>query len=196
MSLFRAACVGALMLSLTPAAAIAQAPENPAAQKAQEAGEARPADDFGVEIELPEKTVAMLSGKGSWDGTFDTVVEAFRTLHDYLDKEGLQAGGEAMIIYTTADENGFGYQAMVPIGQAPAGAPPEGIEIGKSPSGKAYSFVHRGSYEGMENTYEAITNFFEEKDIEPKEVFIEQYVTDPRDTPESDLVINVLVPVK
>jgi effector-binding domain-containing protein len=189
MSLFRAACA-ALMLSLMPLAATAQAPEAPMAE------EVRPAADFGVEIELPEQTVAMLSGKGSWDSTFDTVVEAFKTLHDYLDKEGLQATGETMVIYTTADENGFSYQAMAPIAEAPADAPQDGIEIGKSPSGKAYRFVHRGSYEGMENTYEAITNFFEEKNIEPKEVFIEQYATDPRDTPESDLVINVLVPVK
>ncbi len=32
----------------------------------------------------------------------------------------------------------------------------------------------------MENLYEAITNFFDEKNIQPGDMFIERYVTDPR----------------
>jgi len=52
------------------------------------------------------------------------------------------------------------------------------------PEGKALSkFVHRGSYDNMDNTYEAITNHLDEKKkLEAKDTFIEEYITDPLKT--------------
>ena len=43
----------------------------------------------------------------------------------------------------------------------------------------------------MDNTYEAITNYLDEKRLEAKDMFIEQYVTDPLTTNEDNLVVNV-----
>jgi effector-binding domain-containing protein len=68
--------------------------------------------------------------------------------------------------------------------------------IGKSPAGKALKFVHRGSYDAMDTTYEAITNYLDEKQLEAKDLFVEQYMKDPVSTPEDDLVIEVYVPLK
>jgi effector-binding domain-containing protein len=68
--------------------------------------------------------------------------------------------------------------------------------IGKSPDGKALKFVHRGSYDNMDNTYEAITNHLDDKKLEAKDTFIEEYITDPLKTAEDKLVINVYVPLK
>jgi effector-binding domain-containing protein len=48
----------------------------------------------------------------------------------------------------------------------------------------------------MDTTYEAITNFLDEKGIDAKELFIEEYVTDPVATPEDKLVVEIFVPVK
>ena len=70
------------------------------------------------------------------------------------------------------------------------------MSIGKSPEGKALKFVHRGSYDNMDNTYEAITNHLDEKKLEAKDTFIEEYITDPLKTAEDKLVINVYVPLK
>ena len=70
------------------------------------------------------------------------------------------------------------------------------IAIGKSPSGKALKFIHRGSYDAMDTTYEAITNYLEEKRLEAKDLFVEQYMKDPVTTPEDDLVVEVFVPLK
>jgi len=154
------------------------------------------ASDFGVEITLPEKTVVYLTGSGTWDTAYDTLVEAFKTVHDYIDKRGLKPDGESMMIYTGADDTGFDFKAAVPI-MGPVDNPPKGdISVGPSPTGKAYKFVHRGPYDGMENIYEAITNFFDEKNIQPGDMFIERYVTDPRTTPEDELVIEVIFPIQ
>ena len=74
-------------------------------------------------------------------------------------------------------------------------SPPE-LSVGKSPEGRALKFVHRGSYDVMDSTYEAITNYLDSKKLEARDLFAEQYVTDPLKTPEDLLVIEVYVPVK
>jgi effector-binding domain-containing protein len=48
----------------------------------------------------------------------------------------------------------------------------------------------------MDTTYEAITNQLDEKRIEAKDVFIEEYVTDPTKTPDEKLVVDIYVPIK
>ena len=48
----------------------------------------------------------------------------------------------------------------------------------------------------MDTTYEAITNYLDEKQLEAKDLFIEEYVTDPVTTPEDKLVVNIYVPIK
>jgi effector-binding domain-containing protein len=83
----------------------------------------------------------------------------------------------------------------VPVDEAPKTLPKE-ISAGKSPDGKALKFVHRGSYDNMDNTYEAITNHLDDKQLEAKDMFIEEYVTDPLKTAEDKLIINVFVPLK
>ena len=177
------------------AAALALALAIPPGLAAQ-AQDAQQEDAFGVEIALPEKTVVYLQGTGTWDTAYETVVDAFRTVHEYIDKRGLKPDGDAMMIYTGADDTGFDFRAAVPV-MGPFDNPPKGdMAVGTSPTGKAYKFVHRGAYDGMENLYEAITNFFDEKNLEPGDLFIERYVTDPRTTPEDELVIEVIFPVR
>ena len=43
------------------------------------------------------------------------------------------------------------------------------MSVGQSPEGKALKFVHRGSYDNMDNTYEAITNHLDDKKLEAKD---------------------------
>jgi hypothetical protein len=48
----------------------------------------------------------------------------------------------------------------------------------------------------MDNTYEAITNYLDEKQLEAQDLFVEQYQTDFVKTPEDRLVIDIYVPLK
>ena len=79
------------------------------------------------------------------------------------------------------------------IDRLPAGSE---IAVGKSVAGKALMFIHRGSYEALDSTYEAVTDYLDEKKLEGKDLFIEQYMKDPLSTPENDLVIEIYVPLK
>jgi len=42
----------------------------------------------------------------------------------------------------------------------------------------------------------SITNYLDEKRLEAKDMFIEEYVTDPATTNENNLVVNVYVLIK
>jgi effector-binding domain-containing protein len=108
----------------------------------------------------------------------------------------LKPSGPPMTIYTATDDTGFEYQAGVPVSEEPKGPLPEGMTVGKSPDGRALKFIHRGSYDAMDSTYEAITNHLDEKRLEARDLFVEYYVTDPLTTPEDNLVIEVYVPIK
>ncbi len=173
-------CLGAALMLAAPAHA-----QQPA-----------PGDVFGAEVTLTAKTIVSLSGTGKWDSAFETIVDALKIVHAFLEREGVKPDGNAMVIYTTADDAGFQFEAALPISQTLRNPPQGDIAMSTSPEGKAYKFTHRGSYDGMDNTYEAITNFLDQKNLDSKDLFIEEYVTDPRTTPEDKLVINVYVPIR
>jgi effector-binding domain-containing protein len=156
----------------------------------------QPGDAFGEPVTLPERTIIYLKGYSRWDNAFDTLVDAFKSLHEYLDKQALQPSGPAITIYTQTDDSGFSFEAALPVAQAPKDPPKGDIAVGPAPAGKALKFVHRGSYDAMDTTYEAITNYLDDKQLEAKDLFIEEYATDPVKTEPGKLVVNVFVPVK
>lgn len=188
----------ALLVCLLALPSLAQAPGSggspPAAGPAQP--NRQPSDPFGEAVTLPERKVVLLKGSANWDSAFDTLVDAFKSVYGYLAKEGIAPAGPALTVYTQTDDTGFEYEAAVPITQEPKTRPQGDIQLGQAPSGKALKFVHRGSYDAMDMTYEAITNHLDEQRLEAKDVFIEEYVTDLIKTPEEQLIVNIFVPIK
>ncbi|HEY0236374.1 MAG TPA: GyrI-like domain-containing protein [Afipia sp.] len=176
----------------TPAAPPATTPPvatPPADQKVQAA------DPFGEEVTLTARKVVTIKGKGDWESAFETITGSLKTLATLLDKQGIKPAGPFLIVYTSTDDAGFTFLAQIPVDQEPKNLPKD-ASIGTSPEGKTLKFVHHGSYDNMDNTYEAITNHLDDKKLEAKDTFIEEYVTDPLKTSEDKLVINVFVPLK
>jgi effector-binding domain-containing protein len=156
----------------------------------------QPGDAFGDEVTLTPRTIVYFSGSGKWDNAFETIVDGFKTVNAYLEKQGIKPSGAPMTIYTSTNDASFQFWAAVPIAEQPKDPPTGDIAVGTSTAGKAYKFIHRGSYDDMDTTYDAITNFLDENRLDAKDLFIEQYVTDPVTTPEDKLVVEVYVPVK
>jgi effector-binding domain-containing protein len=172
-----------------PATAETPATPPPAAAPVQTA------DAFGEEITLAPKSVVIMKGNATWDSAFETLIDSFKSLSALLDKQGIKPAGNPMIVYTSTDDAGFTFLAEIPVDQDPKNLT-KAMSMGKSPDGKALKFVHRGSYDNMDNTYEAITNHLDDKKLEAKDTFVEEYITDPLKTAEDKLVINVYVPLK
>jgi effector-binding domain-containing protein len=172
-------------------AAPAPAPANP------EGLRTKPGDAFGEDVTLSAKPIVYLKGSGTWDQAFATISGALKKVEAYMAQKGLKADGLPMTIFTSTDDHGFDYEAAIPLAEAPKEQPPQGeVALGRSPDGHALEFVHRGSYETLDDTYEAITNYLDDKQLESQDVLIEQYVTDPAKSDANNLVINVLVLTK
>jgi effector-binding domain-containing protein len=204
-----ALCVGMAAATLAIAApqssfaeSPAQAPPAPATKPdapptpPTPAANTLPGDPFGEDTKLTAKPVVYIKGAGNWDSAFEAITSSFKTLKAFMAKEGLKADGQPMTIFTATDDTGFQFQAAIPIAEPPKNPPKGEIAIGNSPEGHALKFVHRGSYDGMDNTYEAITNYLDERRLEAKDMFIEQYLTDPVAANEDHLVVNVNVVIK
>jgi effector-binding domain-containing protein len=179
----------------SPSAAPAKPPAAAETPAAPAAAPVQTADPFGEETTLAPKTVVVLKGSANWDSAFETLIGSFKTLSALLDKQGIKSAGNPIIVYTSTDDTGFTFLAEIPVDQDPKSLAKD-MSMGKSPDGKALKFVHRGSYDNMDNTYEAITNHLDDKKLEAKDTFVEEYLTDPLKTAEDKLVINVFVPLK
>src|SRR5689334_4159528 len=201
-AVFRCGLVAAVLGAGIAAPALGQTPSSPPAPPAPQpspqtvAPQNLPAGDFGQDAALAAKTIIYVKGNGTWDKAFDIISGSFKKLKTYLDKEGIKADGLPMTIFTATDDTGFDYQAAVPIAEPPKNPPRGEIAVGHSPEGKALKFVHRGSYEDLDNTYEAITNYLDDQRLEAKDMFIEEYETDPATTDAKKLVVHVYVLIK
>jgi effector-binding domain-containing protein len=182
--------------SASPAPAATPGPvASPSAAPSPPPATVQAADPFGEQFTLEPRKVLVMKGTANWDAAFDTLIDSFKALTALLDKQGIKAAGNSMIVYTSTDDTGFTFLAEVPVEQDAKNLAKD-MSMGKSPEGKALKFVHRGSYDNMDNTYEAITNHLDDKKLEAKDTFIEEYITDPLKTAEDKLVINVYVPLK
>ena len=153
------------------------------------------AEPFGEEVTLTAKKVLSLRGTSNWESAFDNIVESIKTLTAFLKKQNVTPAGPTLIVYTSTDDAGFSFLAEIPVDKDIKDVGKD-MSMSQSPDGKALKFVHHGSYDNMDNTYEAITNHLDDKKLEAKDTFIEEYVTDPLKTEEDKLVINVYVPLK
>jgi len=161
---------------------------------AQGTVQTRPVDPFGQAITLAEQTIVYASGTGEWETAYETLKAAFRTVEAFVARSGLGRSGPAMTIYTAMDDTSFNFRAAIPVSELPKSPPQGKIGIGRSPGGKALKFVHRGSFQDMTSTYDAISHYVEERQIAAEELLIEEYVTDLLTTPADRLVVNIFVP--
>jgi effector-binding domain-containing protein len=153
-------------------------------------------EPFGEDTTLTAKPIVYLKGTGTWDNAFQTITASFKKLQAYTDKEGLKPDGLQMTIFTSTDDTGFQFQAAMPIAEPPKNPPRGDIALGQSPEGRALKFIHHGTYDDLDNTYEAITNYLDDKRLEAKDMFIEEYVTDPVTADPKKLTVNVYVLLK
>ena len=137
-----------------------------------------------------------MKGTGTWDAAFETITKAFKKLRGFATRKP-QSRRHA--------DNGLLPRRMTPASRSrpllPLAEPPKNppqrrnrrrqIAAGPCAQVRASRLLRR-----LDNTYEAITNFLDEKRLEAKDMFIEQYVTDPLTTNEENLVVNVFVMIK
>ena len=185
--------------SPAPMAPAPQAPAVPAGPGTHTTLFPNPGDQTDVdEGVLAAKPAAVLAGTSNWDDAFNNLKGAFARIEGELGKAGIAPTGRPLTVFVHTDDNGFRYEAMVPIAQAPEGRgelTPE-IKFGRTPQGKSFRFVHKDAYDEIDGTYETITAYLDAKDIEAQDAFIEEYVSDFTDAQDTNFEVNIYVQPK
>ncbi|MGR7995305.1 GyrI-like domain-containing protein [Xanthobacter sp. ZOL 2024] len=146
------------------------------------------------ELTLTPMPVITLAGTATWDEGYDKLVAALKTLDKELTRLGLTRAGDAFVVYTSSDDLGFEFEAQLPFSGTTTQKASGTMKLGGSYAGKALKFSHSGSFADMDNTYEQIANYLDEKNINADGLYIEQYRTDMTTTAPDALKIDILVP--
>ena len=151
------------------------------------------------EVALVAKPVLLLSGQASWDQGFQRLSESFNILRAEAQKVGLPVAGRPLSLFVETTDDGFRFEAMLPVAVAAGSLPPAlgpGVKLSASPVGRALRFLHVAPYDDIDSTYETITAYLEAKSIAVKDAFLEEYVSDLKDPGDPNLEINVYVQPK
>jgi DNA gyrase inhibitor GyrI len=151
------------------------------------------------EVTLVAKPALRLSGQARWDEGFQRLAESFEALRAEARKAGLPVAGRPLSLFVETTDDGFRFDAMLPVAPPPGWQPPAfgaGVGLGETPTGKALRFLHVAPYDDIDSTYETITAYLDAKSITVKDAFLEEYVSDLKDPGDPNLEINVYVQPK
>ena len=181
-----------------PSAPATPAPATPPAASASEgsqiAGLAPPPLDPGTpdEVMLASHPALILRGQARWDDAYSTLAQAFSKLREQSQRFGLKETGYPLTVFVETDDQGFKFEAELPVESLPAQRPADlstDLRFGATPEGRAIRFVHRGAYDEIDSTYEAISAYVDVKGFEVKDTLIEEYIEMGKDS--SDMAIEV-----
>ena len=183
-----------------PAAEAPATPATPATPPAASVPDTNPPDtSISQTLTLAPHPVIELSGKSTWDDGFKTLNDSFTALNQALGKANMQPVGHPMAVFTETDDAGFSFTAEVPVDKAPDPKPadvPADISFGMSPGGKVMKFQHRSAYDDIDSTYEAITAYLDEKGLEAKNMFAEEYLNRTKSSDDNSLEVDIYVFLK
>jgi effector-binding domain-containing protein len=172
------------------------APAAPAASESQPPPGV-PSDASAVTLELAPRAVAYLHASGKFENGFKTVRGVLARVAAAIKKAGLSPSGHPFALFLATDDTSFEFDAMIPVGEIPETSElSDGVKIGESPSGKAIKFLHRGSYDEIDSTYDLITAFMDEKGLEQENRYIEEYLTDTTEPDDANLEVDIYVLLK
>jgi effector-binding domain-containing protein len=156
------------------------------------------ATQTGALVELAARPAAFLEGKANRDEIYASIMTSLATIRAELEKAGLKPAGHPLAVFLQADDEGFRYRAEIPLDAAPAGKNELSatVKLGLTPVGKAMRFEHRGAYDDIDATYEAVTAYLDEKNIDAQDVFVEEYLNEVKTGDDPNLQVDIYVLLK
>lgn len=143
-------------------------------------------------------TVAFISKKGS----FKQIPETFSKLYGWVGQKGYVPSGPPFGVYFNAPgqvrESELRWELRAPISGSVAASGPdkEGLGVKKVKGMLVASTMHKGPFEQVARTYEALMKWVAANGYEIAGASEEVYFSDPATTPPKELLTEVRFPVK
>ena len=138
--------------------------------------------------------VSASSGPGA-ESAKAVLTEAYAKLGKYLGDNGLTMQGAPLTITTSYDKSGWKFDAAIPVDRNNA-ATRDDIQSGATYGGTAVQFVHVGPYDKLSDTITKAEAWLSVQGYKVTDRLIEEYVSDPGNTPPEQLKTKVTIPVQ
>jgi len=127
-----------------------------------------------------------------------TIGSSYAKVGKFMATYKLKQAAAPITINNKWGDAGYEFDAAIPVDRAPQGEIPgdSAVRIKQTYSGKALKVVHKGSYRDMDSTYEKLVAYAAAYGYEPAASPWDEYVSDSGKTPETELLTNILMPVK
>ncbi|MCL2753052.1 MAG: GyrI-like domain-containing protein [Defluviitaleaceae bacterium] len=144
----------------------------------------------------PQIAVAMKETSLNMESVHEAIGEMAAKLMAYLAEQGKDMAGAPYLAYfnATEDFSTFDIEWGFPISEP---VPNSGeIFMSQTCEGKAITAMHKGSYSGLGATYSAIMDYAKENSLNCTGVVYDYYLNNPDETPESELLTQVIFSIK
>jgi effector-binding domain-containing protein len=180
------------------APATSSAPATPAPVTAPTPSPSPGDSGAGAAVELTSRPALFIEGKAGREEVFGAIMGNLAKLRDAAAKAGLKPQGHALAVFLAADDESLTYRALLPLESAPDPklALPDPVKSGQTPVGKAMKFEHRGEYDDIDSTYDAITAYLDEKGVDAQDVFLEEYLNEPKTSDDPNLQVDIYVLIR
>lgn len=130
----------------------------------------------------------------STENISETMAKSFGKIMQFMQTNSIEMAGPAMAV-THKWEAGFTvFQTGVPV--ASEVTPTEGLTLETIPATNVVKYHHTGDYNTLESSYEALMQYMEFKNLQPKGSPWEIYITDPMNEPDtSKWITEIYFPI-
>ncbi|MFH1573560.1 MAG: GyrI-like domain-containing protein, partial [Acidobacteriota bacterium] len=151
-------------------------------------------------VTVPPVTIAYTARRTSADHAeiSAALAASYSEVGRFLSRNGLQLAGAPICITQSHSPQEYMFEAGIPVDKSPERPVPAGsaVQIGRTYEGRVVRAVHMGPYGRIPETFEKIHAFAAAHGLEEGERPWEEYVSDPGNTPEAELITRVYMPVK
>jgi effector-binding domain-containing protein len=122
---------------------------------------------------------------------------AYQKLLNYAQANNLEIAGAPLAI-TVSHGADWVFDAAMPLAEMPEKPPAEadGVKVGQTYGGRVVKLTHKGPYNSLAPSYERMHAYAKENGLTEKSIAWEEYVSDPGETQESDLLTNIYLAVE
>ena len=153
---------------------------------------------MNIELTNMESQIAVAIKKENTSMEEISVVatEGLQKVFGFLAQAGVEIAGAPYLAYSNSNEDFTSFDVEIGIPVAGEIDLIGEFIMSKTCEGKAITTMHKGAYKDVEVGYTALMGYMAENNLESTGVYYDYYISDPADTPESELLTQVVFPVK
>lgn len=151
----------------------------------------------GEEVQRVAQKIYFVGGSSGADPESAKAVltDAYGKLGEFIKANGIAMQGAPMAITTSHDTSGWKFDAALPVDRNDV-APTGDIKSGDTYAGKAVQFKHVGAYDKIGDTTQKAYAWIAVQGYKPQDRLIEEYISDPGNTPVEQLQTRLVIPVQ